>query len=906
MIGIIISNCIRTTREGERKSHKNKEQTESGAHKKRSCRRRTTMGAMAPPPHWIPEDDVLLKNAVEAGASLESLAKGAVQFSRRFTVQELQDRWFSLLYDPVVSVEASVHMIDVERSGITNQLRPNKLEGLKDIACSSGKRKTESVRTCYYAMRKRICNEPFDIMDINLVSGPGLSNFRDGNEFSSSDCRTANLASNNLGTRGPDYDIKPYSFPEFGPHAVESTGNDGTPSFSAVQNHGQEDIGRKIVSDIISYPYEENISLTGDCSEIPGFVQPKDLSLRNLFEAEDLVNQGSSTCSEFGGQSFRSFGCPPPLPQMPTWHSSQEISAEGLPIQIGDGDLQIRDEFMIPHAANESDALGYGGGPSNPKLETPHSCDSMLDMNSSTKNFLDVLFDLSIDQEECNYADNDGKKAIEKSYIEGLSSLLMDSPQCVSYSSGSGEVAVAADGHLVDRSDTHNGGSNNRDLHGQHEVADAQVTASGSTMKIGPEYRNGVICCTFNTEDPEIPSNDDVFLPFRFPSPTNISGAHWGLHDPSYLGTSSVKNFSSTCNANGGPLLMKNSQKDSSVPSGKKGSFHQLDVGLRYGSDHGVKFELPESSVQNAAPGEARSSECTNPVSSANANANNFISGVVNKGPMEMGHGKNIGYTSLSPCPDKHESSLNVVQNLHKNSIGSRSGANGIAEIPNNGSLKAELSFQQTDVPKAIDQSLLSDKEDLWSENEFEVPYFSDVEAMILDMDLSPDEFDLYTNPEVQRYQHEETKRTIIRLEQAADAFTQRIIAGQGAFAVLYGRCSKHFIKKPEVLLGRATDDIKVDIDLGREKNGSKISRRQATMKMDMHGTFHLKNLGKAPIYMNGKEVAPGQSLCLISGCLIEVRGLTFVFETNRKMIKQYVDSTAGGFLADHKPSTRS
>lgn len=30
-----------------------------------------------------------------------------------------------------------------------------------------------------------------------------------------------------------------------------------------------------------------------------------------------------------------------------------------------------------------------------------------------------------------------------------------------------------------------------------------------------------------------------------------------------------------------------------------------------------------------------------------------------------------------------------------------------------------------------------------------------------------------------------------------------------------------------QVLLGRATDDIKVDIDLGREKNGGKISRRQ-------------------------------------------------------------------------------
>lgn len=54
-------------------------------------------------------------------------------------------------------------------------------------------------------------------------------------------------------------------------------------------------------------------------------------------------------------------------------------------------------------------------------------------------------------------------------------------------------------------------------------------------------------------------------------------------------------------------------------------------------------------------------------------------------------------------------------------------------------------------------------------------------------------------NIAVLQYQHEETKRTIMRLEQAADACTQRTIAGQGAFAVLCGRYSKYFIKKPEV-----------------------------------------------------------------------------------------------------------
>ncbi|URE06734.1 FHA [Musa troglodytarum] len=72
------------------------------------------MGALATLTKWIPEDDFLLKNAVEAGASLESLAKGAVCFSRRFTLRELQDRWYSLLYDSDTSAEASARMIEFE------------------------------------------------------------------------------------------------------------------------------------------------------------------------------------------------------------------------------------------------------------------------------------------------------------------------------------------------------------------------------------------------------------------------------------------------------------------------------------------------------------------------------------------------------------------------------------------------------------------------------------------------------------------------------------------------------------------------------------------------------------------------------------------------------------------------
>lgn len=49
------------------------------------------------------------------------------------------------------------------------------------------------------------------------------------------------------------------------------------------------------------------------------------------------------------------------------------------------------------------------------------------------------------------------------------------------------------------------------------------------------------------------------------------------------------------------------------------------------------------------------------------------------------------------------------------------------------------------------------------------------------------------------RYQLEDTKKAIVRLEQGARSYMQRHIASHGAFAVFYGRHLKHYIKKTEV-----------------------------------------------------------------------------------------------------------
>ncbi|KAL7155384.1 hypothetical protein ABFS83_03G071900 [Erythranthe nasuta] len=739
------------------------------------------MGAMAPPPHWSPVDDLVLKNAVEGGASLESLAKGAVQFTRRYAIHEIQERWFSLLYDPVVSSEASSNMTELELSGFTNQPKPpNKFEPAKEMMtsssapCSSSKRRSETIRKCYYSMRKRICNEPFDLTGLNLLPDPTNSNL-------------VGPISDELGIQEPVFDIPDPISNGLGIQETNFVMREPISNEFGIQ---EPEFDTNYFSDLVGlhpYPYEENIPLGGPHIEAHGgFDQSNELPLPGLYN--DLAN------AEFMGNNFE--------PQIPIWNDSRVI-----------------------HIGEEENP--------DPELR-----------NVFYANITNTLFE---------DFPTDANNAIDDSYIDHFSAVLLNSPiQNEVSSADPGESVVAADVAAAPV------GPDDCGSH-QFKVLEAEVACHVLEVKnLGPEYRNGVICCTLNTEDTDVPSNDDVFLPFRFPSsPTGSCGAHWSLEDPSYfVSTSSVA-----------PRKIKNHQKKSKNPN----------------SQQGVKFELPKSNVQSAAFRNSRNGELSaKNICSGNVSGNNFV--------MKMdGAQQNLDY---GPCVDK-PGNMDILENFQTNA---KIGFDDVkAEILNDGLLNADLTCQTAIAPHQTNENpMLSDEEDR-SENEFHVPYFSDVEAMVVDMDLTPDEFNIDAHPEVCRYNHEESRRTIIRLEQTANACTQRAISAQGAFAVLYGRCSKYYIQKPEVLIGRATEDNRVDIDLGREKNGGKISRRQAIIKMDMYGTFQMKNLGRYPIFVNGREVAAEQSIPLISGCIIEVRGLCFLFETNHSRIKQHLDSVMNG-----------
>ncbi|CAJ2666673.1 uncharacterized protein LOC123909487 [Trifolium pratense] len=114
------------------------------------------MDPLLPPPwSWNPEDDFLLKEAIENGASLESLARGAVSFSRRYSLEELTERWGSLLFDSDVAEEAAAAMTKFEIA----KYHGNTIKEATKKKVDSPKRKTHNICKQFNIMRKKIHKE---------------------------------------------------------------------------------------------------------------------------------------------------------------------------------------------------------------------------------------------------------------------------------------------------------------------------------------------------------------------------------------------------------------------------------------------------------------------------------------------------------------------------------------------------------------------------------------------------------------------------------------------------------------------------------------------------------------------------------------------------------------------------
>uniref|UniRef100_A0A565CXA9 FHA domain-containing protein n=1 Tax=Arabis nemorensis TaxID=586526 RepID=A0A565CXA9_9BRAS len=165
---------------------------------------------------------------------------------------------------------------------------------------------------------------------------------------------------------------------------------------------------------------------------------------------------------------------------------------------------------------------------------------------------------------------------------------------------------------------------------------------------------------------------------------------------------------------------------------------------------------------------------------------------------------------------------------------------------------------------------------------------FSDIDAMIHRLNLVPEDSDSCLNRE-EWNMSKHPRHTLLGLEHCTRTSTRRALVFQGAIAVLHCRDSKHFIRKHEVIIGRSSHGLKVDIDLGKDGYGSKISRRQALVKLENNGSFSLKNLEKRHILVNGEKLNTGQIGTLASCSSINFKGIVFEFKINKEAVRQFL-----------------
>lgn len=876
------------------------------------------MGALAPAVPWLPEDDLLLKNAVEAGASLESLAKGAVQFSRKYTVRELQDRWYSILYDPIISAEASCRMTELEHT--TPYLPPkfSRTGSTKESKSLSEKRKTESVHSCYYALRKRVRNEPFNSMDLSFLIDPtGNSYIGNGDEHLTANGILEDSTANHLGFEKSQMDIIHHAFPQILTDGSSVAMDDGTAhGFHTGLHNSLEDnfpLQKDNTDEEIPHMMTDDLAFSGTGCGIEESGQDKELPAHGMFESDDLAGRPLSMSGQINSHQGHAcltfeenqvFNSPIPecaasfdnlgyssLSDLQSWRMVESISAPDIPIGVS-----IREKDL--HEGDNGDpkissTSGCDVAHADSKLELQMPYQEQQSPTGSTDCYLAELSNSLFNEEEM-FMNDDGKDMIDKSYYDGLSSLLLTSPNDINQDHVLNVAEPGTSVTLECLKNPSDSGCGELENHGTTDFADmdavcnseAQILVDMAYDPRFPEIRNGVICCVLNTEDTEIPCNDDIYLPNKSNSFASSSLARKSLKESGNSIPSSSKDLSGNRQRSEGyPVLM---QKDKKYPR-HSGSTSQI-IGsqvmqernqLHPVGEHDTKFKFPSSEIPLISS-RSTGGNSTN-VNSTNGCKSTCLPTMLKEENEEIALSKESflekpafsagAYRSYPPkdvCCIKQEPDVaSTIQNHH--------GSN--AEIASTDFAALEL----------VENPLPSEPEELPIESDDDVPYYSDIEAMILDMDLDPHDQALYDR-QVSRYQHEDTKRSIIRLEQGAYSYMQRAIVSHGAFAIFYGRHSKHYIKKPEVLLGRATEDVVVDIDLAREGRANKISRRQAIIYLDKGGSFRLKNLGKFSISVNNKEVAPGQSLDLISGCLIEIRGMPFIFEANQSCVKQYLD----------------
>ncbi|KAG2286936.1 hypothetical protein Bca52824_046540 [Brassica carinata] len=438
------------------------------------------------------------------------------------------------------------------------------------------------------------------------------------------------------------------------------------------------------------------------------------------------------------------------------------------------------------------------GGHSKQKLEiSSHEPKATM---ASTDCFLAHLSTSLFEEEEPPLMEVNGKE-VDKSYYDGLSSLLVNPTNDTNSRAlpiNTGQDPSSSQAHPVTDHVMPElyGTSSLRSMKCKHVIDSAALDPH-------PEVVGGVICCLLNQEDPDISCNDGILL---------SNTCH-----PMSVSSLARRNFKDTNN----PIT--SSARD--LPTTWEGHAQKKIPGRLQGSYKG-KPEIGQSSQGDSyktVPSTGSAQACSNTLLSDGGGAKD--------GNNEMAGGKRIvgfdghgSYTEKDSGNSKEEKCVIPINEVSE----AKDVDVDLIEIPD-----SELEITQTE---ACENAFESDED---------LPNYSDIEAMILDMDLDPDDQDNF-DLEVSKYQSQDMKRTIIRLEQAAYSY------------------------------------IIIDLDAS------------AIIQLGDDGSFHIKNLGKYSISVNEKEVDPGHSLILKSDCLLEIRGMPFIFETNQSRMKEYLKKIKG------------
>ncbi|GAV72186.1 FHA domain-containing protein/MCRS_N domain-containing protein, partial [Cephalotus follicularis] len=806
---------------------------------------------------WIPEDDLLLKNAVERGASLEALAKGAVRFSRKFSIGELRDRWHSLLYDPVTSAEASARMVEFELS-IPNLLSKfSKSGNFKESVEVPAKRKVESIRKLYYALRKRTCCRPCTCTNQSFLGSPNVNEcigyasncqeVRHCDKPAVEICLIGDCVENHFVIQEMRVDSLPHGAGDSKPedivrHNCFNTVSEKVPSWSVNGSVGND-----------SY------NLNDARKDVPHVLGDSANDCGNFSGVEDVVQ---SHALPHNSSSFHSNGYSAPQPGVPLWKTIEDISALSMPVDASHGDKNPNADGIpaVPDILGCENIASSG-------LDSVHSRPVLKDRRDNEKinnataisesDFVDISDSLLnfANEDEPFFMDADEKITRDKSSYDRSNSLLLNIPNVVHENDAhiiKEPEALVSDKSFANPDDICPTEIETTDLcqsdHGnQHMIGCPDVNMLSSKSVANPELEDEMMECTLNSEDPEIPCNDDV-LPGKAFSFSTIQAGHTVAGD---LASSSAN---------------------------KRHSEHGQK--LRNKEDNPTHpFTDSRIVVSQMLPKTSSNLPCVRHGVKPESLDDNFY--------LEVSTLANISHAASHPC----KSTLAAPNIAADGALKKESPyACKLTDVP----LHANANYTIATIPKPETNPSTLDHEE--SESDDDLPSFADVEAMILEMDLCPDDPDLSISREVMaKYQNEDTKRTIIRLEQSARSSMQRAIASQGALAILFGRRLKYYMKETEVVLGRATDEVDVDIDLGREGPAHQISRRQALIKIERDGSFILKNLGKSSIYLNGKEVATGRHMNITSSSLIEIRDMSFVFEINHRTVKRYLTNRNEG-----------